>query len=135
MNRIIPFLLGGILLPATLMAAPPGKPDIVVMTQNQYLGADLTPIVAAESPEEYNLAVLNAMFQITANNTPERVQALAETILERKPHLVGLQEMFRFDCVETGPRVGILCGRNRQRPHHSGRGFQRSGFTGVSRRR
>ena len=77
MNRIIPFLLGGILLPATLMAAPPGKPDIVVMTQNQYLGADLTPIVAAESPEEYNSAVLNAMFQITANNTPERVQALA----------------------------------------------------------
>ena len=106
MNRIIPFLLGGILLPATLMAAPPGKPDIVVMTQNQYLGADLTPIVAAEGPEEYNLAVLNAMFQITANNTPERVQALAETILERKPHLVGLQEMFRFDCVETGTMPG-----------------------------
>lgn len=105
-------ILGGLLLPAMLFAGPAdkpgksGKPDIVVMTQNQYLGADLTPIVAAESPEEYNLAVLSAMFQITANNTPERVQALAETILERKPHLVGLQEMFRFDCVETGTMPG-----------------------------
>ena len=106
MFKISAFLLAGLVLPAMLSAAPPGKPDIVVMTQNQYLGANLMPIVAATTPEEYNLAVLDAMFQITASNTPERVQALAETILERKPHLVGLQEMFRFDCVETGTMPG-----------------------------
>lgn len=106
------FLMGGLLLPAILFAGPPdkpgksGKPDIVVMSQNQYLGADLTPIVAAGSPEEYNMAVLEALFQVAANNTPERVQALADTILERKPHLVGLQEMFQFTCSETGTMPG-----------------------------
>lgn len=112
------FFLGGLLLPAFLFAGPPdkpdkpdnpgksGKPDIVVMSQNQYLGADLTPIVAAESPEEYNMAVLEALFSVAANNTPERVQALAETILEREPHLVGLQEIFQFSCSETGTMPG-----------------------------
>jgi endonuclease/exonuclease/phosphatase family metal-dependent hydrolase len=84
-----------------LFAGPPGKPDITVMTQNQYLGADLTPIIAADGPEEYNLAVLEALFTVAANNAPERVQALADTILERSPHLVGLQEMFLFECIET----------------------------------
>ena len=95
-------LLGGAFLPATLLASPPARPDITVMTQNQYLGADLTPIVAAESPLEYNLAVLDALSAVAANNAPERVQALADTILEQNAHLVGLQEMFRFDCVESG---------------------------------
>ena len=94
--------LGGLLLPAMLFAGPPGKPDIVVMSQNQYLGADLTPIVAAGSPGEYNQAVLDALSSVAANNTPERIQSLAATILERQPHLVGLQEIFRFDCSESG---------------------------------
>jgi hypothetical protein len=36
------------------------------------------------------------LIQVAANNFPERVQALAAEIVEKSPHLVGLQEVFNF---------------------------------------
>ncbi len=70
--------------------------DIAVMTQNQYLGADLTPIVTAPNAAVFNQAVLAALEQIKANNFPERARALAEEIIDRRPEVVGLQEVFSF---------------------------------------
>lgn len=74
--------------------------DIVVMTQNQYLGADLTPIVAAPDAVSFNFEVIQALTTIANNNLPERAEALAETIAQRRPHLVALQEVYAFDCVD-----------------------------------
>ena len=76
------------------------KADIVVMTQNQYLGADLTPIIAAEDATAANAAIIEALTTVSNNNYQERVVALAETIQDKKPHLVALQEMFSFDCLD-----------------------------------
>ena len=76
------------------------KADIVVMTQNQYLGADLTPVIAAATAEEANAALIGALMTISNNNYPERVEALADSILDKKPHLVALQEMFAFNCID-----------------------------------
>ena len=76
------------------------KADIVVMTQNQYLGADLTPVIAAATAEEANVALIGALMTISNNNYPERVEALAESIRDKKPHLVALQEMFAFTCID-----------------------------------
>jgi hypothetical protein len=76
------------------------KADIVVMTQNQYLGADLTPVIAAATAEEANAALIGALITISNNNYPERVEALAESILDKKPHVVALQEMFAFNCID-----------------------------------
>ena len=76
------------------------KADIVVMTQNQYLGADLTPVIAAETPDEANAAMIGALMNVSNNNYPERVQALTESIRDKKPHLVALQEMFAFSCID-----------------------------------
>lgn len=105
MTRYIAIVLGALLTPALLLANP-GKPDIVVITQNQYLGADLTPIISAEGPGEYNEAVLDALYSITANNFPERAEALALSIADRDAHLVGLQEVFEFECIESGSIPG-----------------------------
>lgn len=74
------------------------KADIHVMTQNQYLGAELGPIIGAETPEAVNAAMIQALIDVSNNNYPERVQALAESILDKKPHLVALQEVFAFSC-------------------------------------
>jgi len=105
MTRYIAIVLGALFTPALLLANP-GKPDIVVITQNQYLGADLTPIISAEGPEEYNQAVLDTLFSIAANNIPERAEALAKSIAGRHAHLVGLQEVFKFECIESGTIPG-----------------------------
>jgi len=78
------------------------RADIKVMTQNQYLGADLTPIVTATSPEDFNDAVIAALSAIASNNFPERAAALAESVADKSPHLVGLQEVYKFECIDFG---------------------------------
>lgn len=84
---------------------------IKVMTQNQYLGADLAPIVAAADPAAFNSAVIAALQSISANNYPERVHALAQTIADKSPHLVALQEMWSFGCTPTSETIPDPCGR------------------------
>ena len=83
------------------------KSDIHVMTQNQYLGADLTPIITAVTPQAVNAAMIQALIDVSNNNFPERVQALAESISDKQPHLVALQEVFTFNCVD--PHGTGLC--------------------------
>lgn len=100
-----PAAIAAIALFACGAAFAGSKADIHVMTQNQYLGADLGPIIAAETPDTVNAAMIQALIDVSNNNYPERVQALAESIMDKKPHLVALQEMFAFTCVdpaETG---------------------------------
>ena len=75
-----------------------GKIDI--MTMNQYLGADLDPIVEAEDPIEFNEAVVAVLEEVAANDFPSRAVALAEIITDRLPDLVGLQEAFIFTCTD-----------------------------------
>jgi endonuclease/exonuclease/phosphatase family metal-dependent hydrolase len=87
-----------------------GVSKVRVMTQNQYLGADLTPIVAAGNFDEFNDAVITALGEVAANNYPERVQSLAATIAGRSPHLVGLQEMFAFGCTSVSLTIPDPCG-------------------------
>jgi hypothetical protein len=94
----------GILLTFGCLAAHAGsdKADIKVMTQNQYLGADLGPIISADSNEAYAAAIAGALQSIAANNFPERAQALGESIADRQPHLVALQEVYAFECIDAG---------------------------------
>lgn len=93
-----------ILLALASMPAYSGneKADIRVMTQNQYLGADLGPIVAATSGEEYAVAIVGLLQSIAANKYPERSRALAESIADRRPHLVAMQEVYAFECIDAG---------------------------------
>ncbi len=96
-----------LLIAAMFVLVPPdafagGKYDIEIMTQNQYLGADLTAIVAAPDEFTFNQEVIKALASVANNNLPERAIALADSILERYPHLVGLQEVYSFSCTETG---------------------------------
>jgi hypothetical protein len=89
---------------ALLASAPALAEDTIdVMTQNQYLGADLTPILTAGTPQEFNEAVVAALEEVAANDFPSRAVALAELIAKRLPALVGLQEVFVFTCDDLGP--------------------------------
>jgi hypothetical protein len=84
---------------------------IDVMTQNQYLGADLVPVVEAGAAitsdpatlVAFNAALLNALGSVAANLPEQRFDALAREILGRRPHVVGLQEVFGFTCTPPPP--------------------------------
>lgn len=94
-------------------AAPPAQID--VMTQNQYLGAELGPIVEAGAaepfdPVAFNAAVLTALQQVAANLPEQRYVALAREIAGRRPHVVGLQEVFEFSCAGPGCEWQAIAG-------------------------
>ena len=77
-----------------------------VMTQNQYLGADIAPLIGAIGTDGFNAAVVKALEQISDNRTVARVTRLAGQISDRKPHLVGLQEVWKFTCIPAVPELG-----------------------------
>jgi hypothetical protein len=103
MKKILQTTLGLLLAFACLSAnAGNDKADIKIMTQNQYLGANLGPIIAADTNEKYAAAIVGVLQSVAANNFVERVQSLAESIADRRPHLVALQEVYAFECIDAG---------------------------------
>jgi hypothetical protein len=86
-------LQGALLL--MLLGAPlaPAEPiDFKVMTRNLYFGADLSPIVAAQNPNELVAAVAGAWANVVASDPQLRMMQVAQEILAERPHIVGLQE-------------------------------------------
>lgn len=68
---------------------------LTVMTQNLYLGADLTPAIAAiqsGDPNQIPPAVSQVWANVQATDFPTRAQALAGEIERSRPDLIGLQE-------------------------------------------
>jgi hypothetical protein len=86
---------------AAASAAPPAQTDVEVMTQNQYVGANLFPLIPAlksGNPAIINTALVGVIKTMSANRTVDRVKALSDEILARKPHLVGIQEAWLIWC-------------------------------------
>jgi len=94
MTRKVP-LLGAAM--ALALAGAASAADIEVMTQNQYVGTDLIGLVTAP---DFNAAVIAALEDRAASLPTERAKALAALIAKRRPHLVGLQEVYAFTCVD-----------------------------------
>lgn len=74
--------------------------DIDVMTQNQYVGTDLIGIIFAPS---FGEGVINGLKERAASLPAERMKALAAEIGKRNPHLVSLQEVYKFGCIDSNP--------------------------------
>lgn len=83
--------------------------EIDVMTQNQYLGADIAPLIGAIGTDDFNEAVVTALEQIADNRSQQRFAALASLISKRQPHVVGLQEVWKFECVPALDLGGYPC--------------------------
>ncbi|MCW9097899.1 MAG: endonuclease/exonuclease/phosphatase family protein [Ignavibacteriaceae bacterium] len=69
---------------------------ISVMSRNLYLGAEIQTIAAAKTLEEFLTGTQKALEKAAANDFTERANALAAEIVEKKPHLIGLQEVYNF---------------------------------------
>lgn len=101
MRKTLSTFMGAALLGAASLSA---AAEIDVMTQNQYLGADLAPVLGAATaptfdPAAFNAAVVDALGKIAATRPATRARALALQIALRNPDVVGLQEAYEFTCL------------------------------------
>ena len=83
---------------AAMLASPASAPaaddvNVRVMTRNVYLGADLTPAINADSTNEFVVANGQIVRDVETNNFPVRARGLAQEILDKRPDVVGLQEV------------------------------------------
>jgi hypothetical protein len=93
----------------TASAGPPSSTNVQVMTQNQYVGANLFPLIpalASGDEDVINSALVGIISTISANRTADRVNALSREILARKPDFVGIQEAWLIWCE---PRNAAPC--------------------------
>jgi endonuclease/exonuclease/phosphatase (EEP) superfamily protein YafD len=94
-------VIGGWLLPSAAQADQATSSfhpilriaNVKVMTRNLYLGADLSPALAATNPADFFTANGGVLRQVTRTNFPVRAKGLANEILLTQPDLVGLQEV------------------------------------------
>lgn len=80
-----------------------------VMTRNLYLGADLTPIIAAITGGDPN-AIVAAATQtwntVQASDPEQRMAAIADEIAKARPAAVGLQEVTTWTTYAYNPATG-----------------------------
>ena len=77
------------------------KPTVKVMTQNLYLGASLTPAMAAKTGTEFLTAVDIIWASVLLTNFNLRAVAVADEIQKHQPDLIGLQEVTNWTNVNN----------------------------------
>ena len=83
--------------------------EIDVVTLNQYLGADLTPVLSAD-PGDFNAALVDVLQQAAASDFAARALEQARMIAKRSPEIIGLQEVWVLSCVDLAiPEPGSGC--------------------------
>ena len=101
---LIAGVLGGLALVGSGVAQAKNERPAKVMTLNLYLGADLTPAIAAGSLPALAAAGTQIWNTVQATDFPARAKVLAKEIAASDPDLIGLQEASHWF---TGPPDGI----------------------------
>ena len=103
MGRLMAFVaLAGALLGFMSPASAAPEPTVTVATQNLYIGADLSPILAAPDLPAALVAASQVFAAVQASHPAARMAAVADEIAKRPPDLVGLQEATLWRSGEFG---------------------------------
>lgn len=101
-----------VILVAVFPAQPAGakdKRELVVMTQNLYLGSSLDPAIEAETLPELLAAAATIWGVVRSTDFPARSEAIADQIAVSAPDLIGLQEVAEWKTGgPTGPGIDFL---------------------------
>lgn len=85
----------------------PKPVPVKVMTRNIFLGADLTPALEAQGAQAFIAANGAIMREVDQTDFPRRAIGLAREIEEKKPDLIGLQEVAHW---RTGTEANVAQG-------------------------
>jgi hypothetical protein len=77
-------------------------PDFTAMTINLFIGAEIQSLADAPDLDAFLEGVEDALDQMAANDFTERAEALAALIVEKNPHLIGLQEVYDITSLDPG---------------------------------
>jgi|GEM_PF-1639032 len=72
-----------------------------VMTYNQYIGADLKPILESVNRSDFNDELVAALRGMNANRFKDRAKRQVAIIVREKPDVLALQEVWRFACQDA----------------------------------
>ncbi|MFF4573090.1 endonuclease/exonuclease/phosphatase family protein [Streptomyces sp. NPDC001410] len=97
----------GLVAAALGLAAPAqaGTRQLKVATYNIYLGADLEPLVLAQTPQELVARAGIAYDQMVATDFPSRARTISRLLRNERPEVIGLQEVALW---KKGPLGGSL---------------------------
>ena len=105
------FALGILLLGQTSMPAAAGggfsPAEIKVMTQNLYVGADIFRPASGEDLEEFYQLLEETFLVLNSTNIFERAQAVAIEVARQRPHLIGLQEVYRIQRQDPSQQLDL----------------------------
>lgn len=84
--------------PVAESPAFPGGEPLKVLSRNLYMGGDVGLVFGADLTDPLSVAqAATAVWgQVQANRFPERAAALAQEILDARPHVVGIQEIPQY---------------------------------------
>ncbi len=99
-------LLCLLVAPAAEAKAKPKSPKLTVMTRNIYLGGNIFLPVVTKDRAEFEQKSGELWDQVRATNFPARAKLLAREIKQRKPDLIGLQEVAVWRRGPTGVKDG-----------------------------
>ncbi|MGB5104749.1 MAG: hypothetical protein WBO04_15720 [Steroidobacteraceae bacterium] len=103
-------LAAGLLL---AFAGTASSAEIDLMTQNRYLGTDLTPVITAP-PDQVSARVVAALENVAASLPAERLERLSKLVRDRSPHVRALNEAFAYSCADLpGTPATEGCGNQR----------------------
>ena len=94
---------------ALIQAEQPGA--VSVYSQNLYIGADVDAVIGAlvsPDPEDDVPALMTAIQTFLATDHAARLEAVADLIARRRPHVVGLQEVSVLDIDLTPLGVPVV---------------------------
>ena len=92
------------------MVAPPEATTLTVMTYNIYVGTEVAGIFTLADPALVHGEISKMYGNIVASDFPRRAAAIAKSVKEAQPHLIGLQEvsLIRFGGNEFSFRAILM---------------------------
>jgi len=96
-------LIAVIVVAVSSMAHAKDKREMVVMTQNLYLGSSLDAAIGAPDVPSFIGAVAAIYGTVLATDFPARAEAIADQIAAYEPDIIGLQEVSLWQVINAAP--------------------------------